>query len=128
MSLENKLGKAGNCMSTLCLIHCVAFPLIAGILPAIGMSFLLTGFAEHAIIWSAIGFSALGMCWGYHKHRKLKLFILPFFLLLLAIGYFQLAAISPNHVLLMILGGLTLAMGNFLNRKFCKKCDSCHPH
>jgi hypothetical protein len=128
MSLGSKLSRASNFASGACLIHCISFPVLVGILPAIGLSFLLTGRTEKIIIWAAISLSASGMCWGYRTHRKLGYLALTLFLVLSAALYFYMAMGSRQHLFFMLLGGVVLATGNVANRKLCAQCEHCKEH
>jgi hypothetical protein len=120
--VATKLGHVGTTASIACLIHCVAFPFLVGILPAIGLSFLMTRGAEQIMIWSAIVFSAGTMCWGLRTHRKWWLLVLP----VLGAGYYYLANQVHQHIVCMVLGGVCLAAGNVLNKRMCKQCHSCN--
>jgi hypothetical protein len=122
MKVADKLGHVGTGASVACLIHCVAFPFLIGILPAIGLSFLMSSAAERIMIWSAIIFSAGTMCWGLRTHRKWWLLILP----ALGAGYYMMApCMRDYHLVCMIFGGVCLAAGNLMNRKLCRQCSQC---
>ena len=57
--------------SSLCLIHCLALPLMAGLLPSLGHQFESV-FLEYALLVFSIICGAYVMFLGFKRHRKKK--------------------------------------------------------
>jgi len=65
--------KVGIGLSVLCAIHCLMMPLLVGVLPLLGLSFLADEPTEHILSLTVVVF-ALGSClWGFKKHRELRI-------------------------------------------------------
>jgi hypothetical protein len=126
MKVTDKIGHVGAGLSFACLVHCLAFPVLVTLLPAIGLGFLLTGTAEKIILGCAVGLCAAGLLSGYRKHRDIK----PFALLLAAPMYYWMAMSTRHHLLYILLGGISLAWASLMNRSLSRKCEQgcgCDP-
>ena len=121
------LDKMGAVASLTCAVHCAAMPLVITLLPLLGLTFL----ADERLEWGLLALSAtLGvssLCLGYREHRSRRaLVILAVGLSLLALG-----RISEERewgrwaVLVVVLGGSTVAASHFLNRHLCHACRRC---
>lgn len=110
-------------LSALCLVHCLAFPLIIA-----GMPFL-AGFDEghlHAqMLIVVLPLSIFALSVGFRRHRSLRVAAAGTAgMLLLTIG----GTIAHDHYglladrLLTILGALTLATAHFYNSALSRRC------
>ena len=125
------LDRAGATASLACALHCALMPLVVTLLPLVGLAFL----ADQRIEWALVGLSAvlgvISLCLGYREHRSRRaLALLGTGLALLAVGriaegYMQQ---TPWGVLLVVLGGLTVAGAHLLNRRLCATCRTCTLH
>src|ERR1035441_6691699 len=73
---HSRLDQAGAFLSLACAIHCLAVPLLLGILPLMGLSFLLSWKWEALFICAAMFLATLSFCWGYRLHRKVELLLM----------------------------------------------------
>ncbi|CAN5261220.1 hypothetical protein BH10CYA1_BH10CYA1_35850 [soil metagenome] len=114
--------------STLCLIHCLAMPLVVAFLPLLGLQFLEGHNAHQALAGFVVAFGLLAILPGYMKHRK------PAVLAGLVLGLtFVLAAtfgdavgLSESAELpLITVGNLVLVVSHLFNRKLCQ-CKHGH--
>jgi hypothetical protein len=109
--------------STLCLIHCLAMPLLVAFLPVLGLQFL-EGHAAHQILAGfVVAFGLLAILPGYMKHRKpavLAGLIIGLFLVLTA-TFGSVAGMSETLELpLITVGNLVLVVSHLFNRQLCK--------
>ncbi len=148
------LDSVGGTLSFACALHCVALPFIITLLPLIGLSFLAHSLFELIMIGIALTLATASFCWGVRIHGqwKLLLFIAAAAALFasgmslldhsilsgdghshtstLLLGDISALHFSSEtlHWVLMGIGGLTLALGHFLNDRLCRSCSSCTTH
>jgi hypothetical protein len=114
---------------SLCLIHCLALPLLVGALPLIGMSFLLDKNTEHIITICAVSLCLFAIVPGYLQHKqKIVLYKLIAGIILMSLG-----ATLENYgkvweTVVMISGSFFLVMANLKNRKLYCCGNTCHSH
>lgn len=109
------LNSAAIGASTLCLIHCLVFPLLIVLLPSLA-AFLAVPEAFH--VWAiafAVPTSIAALLTGYRRHRRARptRFVVPG-LLLLGAGAFA----APNEdweTVLTVIGAVLLAIGHAFN-------------
>ena len=173
VSLHHHLDSIGAFLSLACAIHCIAIPILVGILPLIGLSFFLNQTVEKVFVIASIVLAAVNLCWGYTIHKKIRILAMFFAAAVMVIsGMFVLPhshtfdhggdahnhALHTGHVhnahlapdpllppdlnesrpqsdpiglLLLVSGGMAIALSHLLNRHFCKSCKNCnlsHPH
>lgn len=112
---QQELGhwdRAGMSASLLCALHCAAMPLLVGVLPAVVQAEWL----EWALVGSSavIGVTALRRGYPYHRH-PLPTAVLGSGLLCLVVG--RLREGHEGGLLLVVLGGLLVAVAHFLNHR-----------
>lgn len=123
----DRLNWVAAAASFTCAIHCLAMPLLIGILPFLGLSLLSSPWLE----WSLIGFTgAIGLLTllpSYHwKHRRLQ----PLALFLLGFGLilgtkFLLDEDSALETFGMVAGALCVAGASLTNHRFTHTCCTC---
>lgn len=115
-----KKDKIGIITSFLCLIHCIIFPLLFSVLPILKI-------IDERFEWTLIIIAFLiGGLSFYDNFKRHKYFIaLAFFVLgFLSISFGKIKELE----VLNILGLMFLILAHYLNYKFIKKKDGCHPH
>jgi uncharacterized membrane protein YdjX (TVP38/TMEM64 family) len=123
---------AGILVSILCIIHCVALPLLVIFLPALSTAFLPEEALVHKVLFCMIiAVAALAFVPGYTFHKQIKpLFWLAVGLLLLIFATFFAHELlgHQSEPILAISGSLAVITAHYLNHKSCKhKCNS-HQH
>jgi hypothetical protein len=125
----NRLDRIGAAASLACAVHCAVTPLIVGLLPLVGLSFLASEQAE----WSLVGLSLCVGIWSLlpsyaRKHRHWR----P--LLIFASGAGLIIAVrllaeegSSLEAPAMVAGALLIACAHLINRRLCRGCADCHP-
>lgn len=124
----NKLPGAGDAAgllaSTLCLLHCLALPLLLAAFPALGWTGGHDGFHE-AMVGAALLAALCGLGPGYAAHRRIGVPLLGGAgLACLALAVF---AVGPRwghavETALSVAGALLLCAAHLRNRACCRRC------
>jgi hypothetical protein len=127
-TISINLDKIGMTSSLTCAVHCIAMPLVVTFLPYIGLGFIATESFEWAmlLISSVLGIGSVCMGYKLHKNKKVSM-LLSLGLALLLLGRFA----HENDwgfkgIVILVMGGLTMAFSHWLNNKLCKSCKVCH--
>jgi hypothetical protein len=115
----------GAFLGFLCAIHCLAVPLLLGVLPAVGLGFLAAHEFDLAIIGFAIVFAGLAARSGYRAHGDKRLvygFGAAVALLIAGhlLGEGGIAGRIPS-----IIGGFSLAALHFVNLRKTRRSCAC---
>lgn len=111
--------KVGIWTSIICLIHCLAFPVLATSFP---IFLKLDSTIEVLLISLAFLIGSLSFIDNIIKHKYYKslvLFIIGFIMVGISIIYYH----PINYI-----GLLLLIIAHYLNYKKIKETDGCHPH
>lgn len=109
--------------STLCLIHCLAMPMVVAFLPLFGLQFLEGHGAHQTLAGFVVAFGLLAILPGYMKHRKPAVLagLVLGLTLVLAATFGYVAGLSESSELpLITVGNLVLVVSHLFNRKLCK--------
>lgn len=113
-SSPSLLDRLGLTASLACAAHCALMPLLVSALPL----FLQDARLEWALVGSSAGLGISSLVRSYRRHqRRLALVVLTLGLLLLVLGRLTEEAGGHGHggVVLVVLGGLVVALAHFLN-------------
>jgi hypothetical protein len=138
---SKKWDRTGLVVATLCILHCLSFPVLIALLPSARL-FLESQWLEAAILLAGISIGGFSFLLSFRQHRQKYPIILGLMgVTLLTISLFFSTSIHVHssqlwHSLdpLMVGGGLLLIAGHFGNIHACHCfCDkSCshdsHPH
>jgi hypothetical protein len=114
----------GACISLGCALHCAAIPFLFGILPLIGLGFLLHDTFEKILLALSVVLALASLSLGYRLHRRWSGF------LILASGL-SLIVIGRNFVpheyeiVFVPAGAVFLAGAHIRNRYLCLHCHEC---
>lgn len=118
---DGLFDRLGAFLGLACAIHCIAMPLLLGVLPALGLGFLADHTFDLVIVVLASIFAFFAARSGLRSHgdrRIVKGFVAA--VLLLALGHLvgedTLVGRIPS-----VLGGLTLAVVHFLNLRASRR-------
>jgi MerC mercury resistance protein len=125
----SRLDRLGAAASLVCAAHCAAMPLLIGLLPLVGLSFLGEKQTELMLVGLSLGIGISSLIPSYaRKHRQWR----P--LLLFAFGTGSIIAVkmlagerSCLETPAMVLGALLIACAHVVNRRLCQNCATCHP-
>lgn len=121
------LDSIGAAVSFTCAIHCSVLPLLIGVLPLLGLSFLLDHEIESIFLVAAVvlGGSSFGV--GFRAHRRMYVFL--FLVGALTLIFMGRQLVDERLELPLVVGGsLVLAAGHFVNRRLCRLCSDCDPN
>ncbi len=120
-----RLDGIGMSASFFCAIHCALIPIVAGVLPLVGLSFLGNHAIEDTVMVSAFIVASLSLVPSYFRvHQKmlaLVLFAVGFALIILGHAITQEWMAVP----MAVSGGLGVAIAHWINHRECKKCPRC---
>ncbi|NMP31575.1 MerC domain-containing protein [Thalassotalea sp. M1531] len=132
MNLSSQLiDKLAIGISSLCVAHCLIFPLLVTVVP----SFVALGLTSESfhfwMVVSVIPSSIYALALGCKKHEKWLVFSigalgLSFLLLALVLEGASLGELGEKTVTLT--GALLIAFAHVRNFKLCQNQDACHCH
>jgi hypothetical protein len=122
----DKLGVAG---SGLCLIHCLALPVMVGVLPGLGIAFLADEIVHQILACLLIAVAALAFIPGYRRHRDKRVLLLMgggLGLILFATwGSERFDLHGSGETFISVAGSVLLIGAHLLNHSFCRACAIC---
>lgn len=109
--------RVGFGASFLCAVHCALLPLLLALVPALGLKFGGWIDFDQAFVVFATLLGATTLTLGYRRHRAFHAWALlvPGLLLVWAASFTALHDHNLTHLVMMTLGGLTLAAAHLLN-------------
>ena len=117
------LDRLGAGVGIACAIHCLAMPLLVGVLPLVGLAFVTEERFEFAVIGSIVVLATASALWGYQKHRALR-GVMSF---VGALGILGLGLWIEQNAdwgrFVVILGGLGVAAAHLLSARLCSRCE-----
>lgn len=125
MQLSRHFDQFAIALSAICIVHCLAVPVVVAVLPIAAISF---GENEHfhgLMLWLVVPTSVVGFGLGYRLHRIAGIVALG------AIGVIVLAAVAvyghsswseTAEVIVSVGGSLLLAAGHWLNFRAVRRC------
>jgi hypothetical protein len=128
MQISRHFDQIAIALSAICIVHCLAVPLLIAGLPIAALSF---GNSEHfhgVMLWLVVPTSVFGFSLGYRIHRQSGLVLLG------AVGVAILAVAglwghgawsSALEVTVSVVGSLLLASAHWLNFRAVRHC---HQH
>lgn len=126
----NVLAIAGP---SLCIVHCLAMPLLVALLPVIGLRGALAGLNEQMISLAVVPLCALAIVPGFLKHGRKRVVAM----MLAGMACVLFGSFAADHVIqlgaetpVVVLGSLLLAAAGLLNIKLtaCKQECAFHVH
>src|SRR6267142_6253646 len=128
-SLLNRADKIGSALSSLCAVHCLCMPVLIGLLPVLGLTFLASHTFERTACVTMILFATACVWSGCRVHRRWGLLALLGAGAVL-VGYIQFAGAPEENeaqtnwreAAVMAIGGSLIAASHLLNLKLCTRC------
>jgi hypothetical protein len=126
---SERLDRLGAAASLACAAHCAAMPLMAGLLPLVGLGFLASEQAEWLLIGLSLGIGILSLTASYtRKHRQWRpLLLFGFGGSLIVFVRFSLEGGSRLEAPAVVIGALLIAIAHLINHRLCRSCSACHP-
>ena len=69
MTASRYIDRIAIALSTICIVHCLAMPLLIAALPVLAVAFGTDGHFHALMLWFVVPTSALGFGFGYRVHR-----------------------------------------------------------
>lgn len=118
------MSRLGAGLSVACAIHCALTPLLVGLLPLLGLTFLSEERTETWIVGVVVVLAIGSALWGFKRHRALRA-VMAF---AGAVGLLLMGRwLGHNHplgVALTVAGGVAIAGAHWLSARLCKTCPS----
>ncbi len=118
-------------LSALCVVHCLAMPILLVILPSLTM-FQLDNEAFHSyLLIGVIPSSLFSLIVGCKQHSFYRVLLIGFFGLALLISAVFIQGFEYAELLekvLTVLGACVIAIGHFLNFRLCRDHRNCECH
>lgn len=122
------LDKSAITLSTLCLVHCLALPILTIFLPNMLATTLSQEYFHILMIICVIPISIFSLTLGCKKHKKFSIGVygsLGLILLILAVFSGQYGLNEFGEKLLTTIGAIMIAFAHFNNYRLCKKPNNC---
>lgn len=119
--------RLGITLSALCLVHCVATPLAAMVMPAFALG-RLGGEWVHALFAGVLlPVAAAAFVPGFRRHRNRQVVSIATvgLALLVAGSGVDIGLDEGTATLLTVTAGALLILAHILNRTLCRRCDAC---
>ena len=118
--------RAGIVVSTACAVHCVALPVLAGLLPFLG----LRHFVDERLEWTFVATTAvIGVVshsrayWRHHRHLAPGVLFAAGILLIVGARLLHLEGLADPAA--ATVGGAFAITAHALNLRWCRCCQSC---
>ncbi|MES1929049.1 hypothetical protein SADO_07332 [Salinisphaera dokdonensis CL-ES53] len=122
-NVTGKLDKAAVALSALCLVHCLALPLVLALFPVFGFAVVEHGTFHQLILIVIIPTTVVALGAGYRRHRRN---VVPLFgtlgviaLILAAFGAHALGADIVERSVTVV-GGLLIAVAHIQNFRYTR--------
>ncbi len=126
------MRKAGVWASLICAIHCTILPLLMILIPTTGVYLFINETFEFVLLGLSLLFNITNICFGYRQHKSNKaVAILAFGIFSFVVGRLMHHHSEDHKIhfdifnILMISGGLLMALSSFINDKLCSNCNKC---
>ena len=120
--------KAAISVSGLCLVHCLALPLLVAFYPVAFVLALSEEFFHWAMVMMAIPISTASLFIGCQKHEKRQVLLVGVVALALLLAPFAVPHEVINEqmeVVVTVLGALLLATAHIMNFRLCRAAECC---
>jgi hypothetical protein len=115
----------GATVSIACAIQCSIYPLLIGVLPLVGLGFLLNDHMETIFLVTAIMVGIGSFAQGFRAHHRM--YVLLFLAGAMTFIFIGRQSVDQEFELLLVVSGsLVLATGHFVNRRLCRLCAECN--
>lgn len=116
-SLLGAADRVGLGSSFLCALHCALLPILLALAPALGLKFNGWVDFDQAFVIFATLLGATTLTLGYRRHREFHAWALlaPGLALVWAASFTELHNHTATHLVLMVVGGVLLALAHLLN-------------
>jgi hypothetical protein len=118
MNVSHYFDRIAISLSAICIVHCLALPLLIVMLPVAALSFGGDSHFHAVMLWLVVPISVLGLILGYRVHARARIVMVG----LLGMGIVAFAAIwghaqwpISGEIAVSLLGSLLLAGAHWVN-------------
>ena len=131
MSASRLLDRIAISLSAICIVHCLAVPLVVAVLPIAVLGLGAESHFHAAMLWLVVPVSVVGLIMGLREHHRAKIAVA---------GMFGLAVIAYASIyghgqwpfsiemIVSVLGSVLLAGAHWANFVVVRKVHVHHPH
>lgn len=115
-------------LSALCVLHCLATPLLLVLLPSLSALHLDSEAFHSGLLLGVIPISLFSLMMGCKRHKFYRVLLLGGCGLLFMVAALFMEGFQNGELLekiLTIVGAGILALGHYLNFRLCQRSDSC---
>lgn len=112
-------------LSAICIVHCLAVPVLFAVLPIAAISFGESHHFHGLMLWLVVPTSFAGFSLGFRLHRRGRILVLGAVgvsLLVLAAIYGHESWSVPVEILVSVGGSLLLGAAHWLNFRAVRRC------
>lgn len=125
---NNSLDKSAITLSVLCLLHCLALPVITVLLPTMIATAVNQEFFHTIMVAFVLPISIYALTMGCKKHSKLSVALyggLGLATLVAAVVFGESHLGEVGEKVVTTIGAVIIAFAHFQNYKLCAKSDNC---
>lgn len=124
----SRLDCLGACISGICLVHCIAMPLLLAFAPALA-HFIPGDELFHRLLALLVVGAGLPSFWlGFRKHGRTVVVaagLAGLSIVLFALAFGDSFNSHIAEIALTMTGSVVLTSAHLANRTFCRKCNRC---
>lgn len=131
LKLISALDYAGVFASTLCLIHCLAMPLVIALLPVVAAQWFESDWFHVTLAFTILFFCLMAFIPGYLRHHDRRLIFIGtagVTLVFFATFFARFVWGEKVEIALVTCGNIILVFGHLLNRRLSQKACCEHKH
>ena len=128
---RGRLDAAAVLLSGICMLHCLALPLLLTVFPILNVSILSEEVFHFIMLVVILPISVVALTIGCRLHKDMWTMVLG----AIGLGILTVMAIGGHHLfgitgerLVTSLGGLILAFAHIQNYRCCRRDDCTHEH
>jgi uncharacterized membrane protein len=129
MTLSRYLDRIAISLSTICIVHCLAMPLLVALLPLAAITIGSDGHFHALMLWLVVPTSAIGFSLGYRVHHSARIIVAG----AVAVAVLALVALwGHDHwdprfeVTVNVAASILLAIAHWLNFREVRRLHSHH--
>ncbi len=126
--LSNSLDRSAITLSALCLVHCLALPVVTVFLPSMIATAVSQEFFHSLMVICVLPISIFALTMGCKKHNKLSVAIyggVGLASLIVAVVFGESHLGETGEKAMTAIGTLMIAFAHFQNYKLCSKSANC---
>jgi MerC mercury resistance protein len=125
MTLSRHFDQVAIALSTICIVHCLAVPVLVAVLPIAAITLGNDGHFHGLMLWLVVPTSVVGFGLGFRLHGR------PQILFIGAVGVLVLATAAlwghrawsgAFEVSVSVAGSVTLALAHWMNFREVRRC------